>query len=98
MPTTDLPALACLPHSRQHRVRDLLEARVSQLLEEVPDALGLLLEYGFAPLAQPALRRVLAPTVTLRQALALRPLPTRREAELLRRLAALAGEEPLRCR
>lgn len=63
--------------------------RVSELLVAVPDVLQLLLEHGFTPLAQPAMRRVLAPTVTLDQAMRLRGLPDWRREALLTRLAEL---------
>lgn len=54
--------------------------------------LPVLIQHGFAPLAQPALRAVLAPTVTLAQALKIRGLNAERERELLRSLAAVATE------
>lgn len=71
----------------------LLETRVSVLLECHPEALPLLVDYGFKPLANPALRAVLAPTVTLAQALRLKPLAAEREEALLQKL-----EEVCRCR
>lgn len=75
--------------------------RVSEVLDAVPGALELLMEHGFTPLAQPAMRRVLAPSVTLDQAIRLRGLPDwRREALLVRlsELGAGAREEAGSCR
>ena len=68
----------------------LLPIRVSDLLERYPGMLQVLIEHGFAPLAQPALRAVLAPTVTLAQALKLRGLDGEREEDLLRSLVVVA--------
>ena len=91
MPATDRPTLAPLPAELEARLRAMLDGRVSQLLEDLPGALEVLIEHGFGPLAQPVMRRVLAPTVTLKQALALRALPAWREEAVLRALAELAG-------
>lgn len=68
----------------------LLSVRVSELLQRYPAMLQVLIDHGFAPLAQPALRAVLAPTVTLAQALKIRSLDGDRERDLLRNLAAVA--------
>jgi len=89
--TTARLTLAPLPAELEARLRALLGMRVSDVLEEVPGALELLVEHGFGPLARPAMRRMLAPTVTLKQALALRALPAWREEAVLRALAELAG-------
>ncbi len=67
-----------------------LDERVSTLLERDPGVLTTLLAFGFAPLANPLTRAVLAPTVTLRQALRLRGLD---DADTQRLLTALAGLE-----
>lgn len=91
--TTPRLTLAPLPAELEARLRTLLGMRVSDVLEEVPGALELLVDHGFGPLAQPAMRRLLAPTVTLRQALAMRALPTWREEAALRALAELAGRD-----
>lgn len=91
MPETDRPTPAPLPEAHEARLRALLEARVAQVIEEVPGALELLVTHGFTPLATPAMRRVLAPTVTLRQALRLRSLPAWREEAVLRGVAELAA-------
>lgn len=64
---------------------------MSELLA-VPGALEALLEAGFTPLANPAARALLAPTVTLRQAIALRGLESACADALVARLAALAPE------
>ena len=45
-----------------------LDANVAALIDSHPEALPLLIEAGFAPLANPMLRRSLARMVTLRQA------------------------------
>lgn len=71
----------------------LLETRLSVLLECHPEALPLLIDDGFTPLAHPALRAVLASTVTLAQALRLKPLAPAREEALLIKL-----EEVCACR
>ncbi|MEJ2291267.1 MAG: DUF1858 domain-containing protein [Deinococcales bacterium] len=89
MARTDHLTLAPMAEALELRLRVLLEERVSVVLDAVPGALELLLEHGFTPLAQPSLRRMLAPTVTLRQALALRGLPAWREEVVLRALAEL---------
>lgn len=67
--------LATMTNLEGRSVRECLEAtRVSVLLECHPEALPILIEHGFTPLANPALRAVLAPTVTLGQALGIRGL------------------------
>lgn len=48
--------------------------RVSTLLAQAPGVLPCLLRHGFTPLANPAMRHALAPTVTLAQAVRLRGL------------------------
>lgn len=68
---------------------ELLDARVSALLAAAPEALGVLVAHGFTPLADPLARRLLAPTVTLAQALRLRGLSDIRAAALLRELEAV---------
>lgn len=80
--------------------RDLLDEPVAAVLKRVDGALDLLVQHGFEPLATPALRRVLAPTVTLRQALRLRALTPDREQALLERLAELVrgAREGATCR
>ena len=69
---------------------ELLETRVATLIERYPAALQILVDAGFGPLAVPALRKALAHTVTLRQALKIRSLPPERDAELLEELEELA--------
>ncbi len=73
-------------------VNDPREMKVSEILEANPAALGVLVEHGFTPLAQPYLRKLLAHTVTLEQALRLRPLAPEREQSLLDRLGDLLAE------
>lgn len=67
----------------------LLKMRVSELLELHPGALDLLIGHGFAPLAQTHLRALLAPTVSLGQALRIRSLGHEAERVLLDELQAL---------
>lgn len=80
MPRADRP-----PHP-------VLDLRVSDLLAAAPGVLERLVEAGFAPLVNPAARTLLAPTVTLRQAIALRGLDAARTDALLVRLAQVLPE------
>ncbi len=73
-------------------VNDPREMKVSEILAANPAALGVLVEHGFTPLAQPYLRKLLAHTVTLEQALRLRPLAPERERSLLDELGSLLLE------
>jgi len=78
----------------------LLAARVSDVIAAHPRALDLLIEHGFTLLAQPPLRRALAPTVTLAQAIRIRGLaPAVREAllEALERAGAADALEGSPC-
>lgn len=56
--------------------------RVSALLAEAPEVLPCLVRHGFTPLANPAMRRALAPTITLAQAVRLRGLSEAEAASL----------------
>jgi hypothetical protein len=69
-----------------------LDRRVSELLAAAPGVLERLIEAGFAPLVNPAARALLAPTVTLRQAIALRGLDAVRTEALLASLAEVLPE------
>lgn len=69
-----------------------LTMKVSDILAAHPEALGVLVEHGFTPLAQPYLRKLLAHTVTLEQALRLRPLDPAREQSLLDEIETLLAE------
>lgn len=69
--------------------RRLRETNVQALLDASPDALACLVRHGFTPLENPVMRRALAPTVTLGQALRLRGLAEDREAALLRDLGEI---------
>lgn len=90
---------ATLPPRSEPSPRALLAMRVSEVLDAVPGSLEVLANAGFTPLTQPAMRRMLAPTLTLEQAIRLRGLPDRRREALLRRLAALVpGEGGAPCR
>ena len=68
----------------------LLETRVSALLERSPEVLPCLIKYGFTPLTNPLLRKALAPTVTLAQAIKLRGLSEEAAQALLSELAEVA--------
>lgn len=68
---------------------ELLAMKVSALIEARPEALDLLIAYGFTPLKQPHLRAILAPTVTLAQALRIRSQSAEKERALLSELVAL---------
>lgn len=72
---------------------DLLAMKVSAILASRPAALDVLIEHGFAPLKQPHLRAVLAPTVSLAQALRIRSLAAGHEQALLDELLALFKAE-----
>lgn len=73
----------------------LLGARVSDVIAAHPRALGLLIEHGFSLLAQPPLRRALAPTVTLAQAIRIRGLGPVSRTGLLEALAAAGVADAL---
>jgi hypothetical protein len=68
---------------------ELRRMRVSDLLAAHPGCLDVLVRYGFTPLRQPALRRVLARTVDLGQAVLIRGLTAEDEASLLVELEGL---------
>lgn len=83
------------PPGPAHPSAELLDERVSTLLDRHPEVLTTLLAFGFAPLANPAARALLAPTVTLRQAIRLRGLS---DADAERLVSALARlEVPSAC-
>ncbi len=68
---------------------ELRRTRVSDLLAADPRCLEVLVRHGFTPLRRPALRRVLAGTVDLGQAVQIRGLGPEAEAALLAELSAL---------
>lgn len=68
---------------------ELLAMKVSAILESRPAALEVLVTHGFAPLKQPHLRAVLAPSVTLAQALRIRSLTAAEEQVLVGEILAL---------
>lgn len=70
---------------------ELLETRVSALLERSPKVLPCLIKHGFTPLGNPLLRKTLAPTVTLAQAIKLRGLSEQAAQALLGELAEVVG-------
>lgn len=65
---------------------DLLELRVSELIDAWPATLQVLIDAGFTPLASAPIRVALAPTVTLRQAMRIRSLDALAQEELMRTL------------
>lgn len=65
---------------------DLLEFRVSELIDAWPGTLQVLIDAGFTPLAHAPVRAALAPTVTLRQAMRIRSLDALAQAQLVRSL------------
>ncbi len=74
---------------------ELLGTRVSDLLEADARCLDVLVRHGFGPLRQPALRKVLAHTVDLGQAVRIRGLSEETEEELLAELLGLLEGEPV---
>lgn len=76
----------------------LLAMRVSEVLKLHESALGVLIEHGFTPLAQSHLRALLAPTVTLAQAIRLKSLSAAEQESLVgqlqRLLTAVDAAEP----
>ncbi len=70
----------------------LLGTRVSDLLAADERCLPVLLRHGFSPLKQPALRKVLAHTVDLGQAVRIRGLSEEAEEGLVSELLGLFEE------
>lgn len=88
-----------VPQAKSTTPTPVLDMRVSELLKCHAEILPLLVDYGFTPLNNPLMRKTLAPTITLAQALRLHPLPPDRERKLLARLEQLctptrADQEP----
>ncbi len=67
--------------------------RVSRVIDAHPAALQTLIDGGFEPLANPAMRFALAHTVTLEQALRIRGLGDEEADQLVDRLLALGAWE-----
>ncbi len=65
---------------------------VGELLKRVPEALDVLIKYGFTPLKNPILRKILPHTVTLGQAKRIRRLSDEKFQELLKELRRLTGQ------
>lgn len=65
---------------------------VGELLKRVPEALDILIKYGFTPLKNPILRKILPHTVTLGQAKRIRRLSDEKFQELLKELRSLIGQ------
>ena len=81
---------------REHLYDGLRATNLSELLAAEPRCLEVLVRHGFTPLRQPALRRVLAPTVDLGQAARIRGLSAEAEAVMLAELAGLLEPGPSR--
>lgn len=67
---------------------------VAEMLAHWPAALDVLVRHGFTPLADPAQRQRLAPTITLRAAVALRGLDLERIVADVRDATNRLGEQP----
>lgn len=65
---------------------------VGKLLEKVPEALDVLIKYGFTPLKNPLLRKILPYTVTLGQAKKIRRLSDEKFQRMLEELRSLLKE------
>lgn len=84
--------MTILPMSTLTRRREeLLATRVSELLAADERCLDVLVRHGFGPLKQPALRKLLAHTVDLRQAALIRGLSEEAEEELVDELLEVMG-------
>lgn len=73
----------------------LLAMRVSEVLKLHDGALDLLVAHGFTPLAQAHLRTLLAPTVTLAQAIRLKSLSAGAQERLMADLRTLLDARPV---
>lgn len=71
--------------------QQLLGTRVSAILDAHPDALQVLIEGGFEPLANPVARMGLAHTVSLRQAFRIRGQDEAQQEALIARLLQLGA-------
>lgn len=65
------------------------DTNVGMLIEKYPEALEVLIEYGFTPLRDETLRKTLAKTITLKEAKELGNLPDEKFKELLEKLKKL---------
>ncbi len=65
------------------------ETNVGKLLEKVPESLDVLIKYGFTPLKNPLLRKILPYTVTLRQAKKIRRMSDEKFQRMLDELRDL---------
>ena len=66
---------------------------VGKLIERFPEAIDILVSYGFTPLKNPVLRKTLARTITLGRAKMLKGLSDDEFEELLEKLRAVARKE-----
>ena len=65
------------------------DTNVGMLIDRYPEALEVLIEYGFTPLKDESLRKTLARTITLREAKELGNLSDEKFEELLKKLKKL---------
>jgi TusA-related sulfurtransferase len=65
------------------------DTNVGKLLERFPQALEILIKYGFTPLKNPLLRKILPYTVSLKQAKKIRRMSDEKFQEMLRELKKL---------
>lgn len=68
------------------------ETNVGELLKRVPEALDVLIKYGFTPLKNPILRKILPHTVTLGQAKRIRRMSDEKFLQMLEDLRKLIRE------
>jgi TusA-related sulfurtransferase len=65
------------------------DTNVAKLLKAYPEALDILVKYGFSPLQNPVMRKTLARTVTLKQAKKLIGMSDERFEEMMKELKKL---------
>ncbi|WP_232460765.1 DUF1858 domain-containing protein [Thermococcus barossii] len=65
------------------------ETNVAKLLKAYPESLKILVKYGFSPLENPAMRKTLARTITLKQAKRLLGMSNEKFKEMMEELKAL---------
>ncbi|EHR77424.1 hypothetical protein OCC_13156 [Thermococcus litoralis DSM 5473] len=72
------------------KLEEIMEdTNVAKLLKAYPEALDILVKYGFSPLQNPVMRKTLARTVTLRKAKKLIGMSDERFEEMMKELKAL---------
>ncbi len=68
------------------------ETNVGKLLEKYPEALNVLIRYGFAPLKNPLLRKILPYTVSLKQAKRIKRMSDEKFEKMLDELRELTKQ------